>query len=40
MFFDSWGGLVRVVVVGVLAYIGLVLLLRASCFRQASPWLA
>jgi uncharacterized membrane protein YcaP (DUF421 family) len=30
MFFDSWGGLGRVLVVGVLAYAGLVLLLRLS----------
>ncbi len=36
MFFDSWGGLVRVVVVGVLAYIGLVLLLRVSGKRTLS----
>ncbi|MFD7658002.1 DUF421 domain-containing protein [Actinosynnema sp. NPDC059797] len=30
MFFDSWDGLVRVVVVGVCAYVALVLLLRIS----------
>lgn len=30
MFFDSWSGLVRVLVVGTLAYAGLVLLLRVS----------
>lgn len=36
MFFDSWGGLVRVVVVGVLAYAGLVLLLRVSGKRTLS----
>ena len=30
MFFDNWGGLVRVVVVGVCAYVALLLLLRAS----------
>ena len=36
MFFDSWGGLVRVLVVGVLAYIELVLLLRASGKRTLS----
>ena len=30
MFFDSWFGLVRVVVVGILAYAALVLLLRVS----------
>jgi uncharacterized membrane protein YcaP (DUF421 family) len=36
VFFDSWGGLVRIVVVGVLAYIGLVLLLRVSGKRTLS----
>ena len=30
MFFDSWSGLLRVLVVGTLAYVSLVLLLRAS----------
>lgn len=30
MFFDNWDGLVRVVVVGVCAYVALLLLLRAS----------
>jgi uncharacterized membrane protein YcaP (DUF421 family) len=30
MFFDSWFGLLRVVVVGTLAYVALVVLLRAS----------
>ena len=30
MFFDSWSGLLRVLVVGTLAYVALVLLLRAS----------
>ena len=36
MFFDSWEGLGRVVIVGVLAYIGLVLLLRISGKRTLS----
>ena len=36
MFFDGWSGLVRVAVVGVLAYAGLVLLLRISGKRTLS----
>jgi uncharacterized membrane protein YcaP (DUF421 family) len=36
LFFDDWGGLVRVAVVGVLAYSGLVLLLRISGKRTLS----
>ncbi len=36
MFFDSWDGLLRVLVVGVLAYFGLVLLLRISGKRTLS----
>ncbi|WP_119462947.1 DUF421 domain-containing protein [Rhodospirillaceae bacterium SYSU D60014] len=36
MFFDGWSGLVRVLVVGVLAYIALVLLLRVSGKRTLS----
>ena len=36
MFFESWAGLVRVVVVGALAYAALVLLLRASGKRTLS----
>jgi uncharacterized membrane protein YcaP (DUF421 family) len=36
MLFDSWQGLVRVAVVGVLAYIGLVVLLRVSGNRTLS----
>ncbi len=36
LFFDGWGGLVRVAVVGVLAYSGLVLLLRVSGKRTLS----
>lgn len=30
MFFDSWHGLLRVVIVGVLAYAGVVAILRVS----------
>ena len=36
MFFDTWMGLVRVVVVGVLAYTALILLLRTSGKRTLS----
>ena len=36
VFFDSWGGLVRVALVGVLAYSALVLLLRVSGKRTLS----
>ena len=36
MFFDSWFGLARVLTVGVLAYVGLVLLLRISGKRTLS----
>ena len=36
MFFDGWGGLARVALVGVLAYAGLVLLLRISGKRTLS----
>jgi uncharacterized membrane protein YcaP (DUF421 family) len=36
MFFDSWNGLVRVLVVGTLAYVALILLLRASGKRTLS----
>lgn len=36
MFFDSWFGLLRVVVVGILAYGGLVLMLRTSGKRTLS----
>ncbi len=36
MFFDSWFGLLRVLVVGVLAYVALVLLLRVSGKRTLS----
>jgi len=36
MFFDDWSSLLRVVVVGILAYVGLVLLLRISGKRTLS----
>ncbi|MHB9105510.1 MAG: DUF421 domain-containing protein [Armatimonadota bacterium] len=36
MFFDNWMGLLRVVIVGVLAYVGLVLLLRITGKRTLS----
>ncbi len=36
MFFDDWSGLIRVAVVGLLAYVGLVVLLRVSGKRTLS----
>jgi uncharacterized membrane protein YcaP (DUF421 family) len=36
VFFDTWTGLVRIIVVGILAYAGLVLLLRVSGKRTLS----
>jgi len=36
MFFDTWSGLVRVVVVGTLAYVALIVVLRASGNRTLS----
>ncbi len=36
MFFDTWAALIRIVVVGVLAYVGLVFLVRASGKRTLS----
>jgi hypothetical protein len=36
MFFDNWAGIGRTVVVGVLAYLSLVLLLRISRKRTLS----
>ena len=38
MFFDGWAGLARVVIVGALAYVGLVALLRVSGKRTLSQW--
>jgi uncharacterized membrane protein YcaP (DUF421 family) len=36
LFFDSWDGVLRVIVVGLLAYVGLLLLLRISGKRTLS----
>lgn len=38
MFFDGWSGVVRVVVVGALAYLVLVALLRVTGKRTVSKW--
>ena len=38
MFFDSWQDLLRVIVLGALAYLALVLLLRVSGKRTLSKW--
>ncbi|HET9589118.1 MAG TPA: YetF domain-containing protein [Anaerolineales bacterium] len=38
MIFDGWSGLYRTLIVGVLAYIALVLLLRVSGKRTLSKW--
>ena len=38
MFFDGWSGVVRVVVVGALAYLALVALLRVTGKRTVSKW--
>lgn len=38
MFFESWFGFIRVIVVGVLAYLALVLWLRISGKRTLSKW--
>lgn len=38
MFFESWFGLIRVVVVGVLAYVALIVWLRISGKRTLSKW--
>ncbi|MDQ3221164.1 MAG: DUF421 domain-containing protein [Acidobacteriota bacterium] len=38
MFFDSWFGIIRILVVGVLAYIALVVCLRVSGKRTLSKW--
>lgn len=40
MFFDSWDGLLRVVVVGTLAYLSLVVWLRLSGKRTVAKWSA
>ena len=38
MFFDNWFGIVRILIVGVLAYAALVLCLRVSGKRTLSKW--
>ncbi len=38
MFFDSWFGIVRILIVGVLAYIALIIFLRVSGKRTLSKW--
>lgn len=38
MFFDSWFGLIRVICVGVLAYLALILWLRLSGKRTLAKW--
>ena len=38
MFFDDWFGLVRILIVGVLAYIALIIFLRVSGKRTLSKW--
>lgn len=38
MFFDNWFGIVRILIVGVLAYAALIVFLRASGKRTLSKW--
>ncbi len=38
MFFDNWSGIVRILIVGVLAYVALILFLRVSGKRTLSKW--
>ena len=38
MFFDSWFGIVRILIVGVLAYAALIIFLRVSGKRTLSKW--
>ncbi len=38
MFFDNWFGIVRILIVGVLAYIALIIFLRVSGKRTLSKW--
>ena len=38
MFFDSWFGIVRILIVGVLAYVALIIFLRVSGKRTLSKW--
>ncbi len=38
MFFDDWSGIVRILIVGVLAYAALIIFLRVSGKRTLSKW--
>jgi len=38
MFFDDWFGLIRILIIGVLAYIALIIFLRVSGKRTLSKW--
>ncbi len=38
MFFDNWSGIIRILIVGVLAYIALIIFLRVSGKRTLSKW--
>lgn len=38
MFFDDWSGIFRIMIVGVLAYIALIIFLRVSGKRTLSKW--
>ena len=38
MFFDDWSGIIRILIVGVLAYIALIIFLRVSGKRTLSKW--
>ena len=38
MFFDSWFGIVRILIVGILAYAALIIFLRVSGKRTLSKW--
>ncbi len=38
MFFDDWFGIVRILIVGVLAYAALIIFLRVSGKRTLSKW--
>jgi len=38
MFFDDWSGIIRILIVGILAYIALIIFLRVSGKRTLSKW--
>ena len=38
MFFDGWFGLIRILIVGILAYVALIIFLRVSGKRSLSKW--